>query len=125
MSLQGQSAVTFILTPDRSRAKPFYTDLLGLKLIREDDFAAVFDLGGGTVLRLTSIEGHTPSPHTVLGWHVPDIAAAMDSLRARGVEFLRYPGMTDDQGLWTAPDGKVKVCWFNDADGNNLSRTEG
>lgn len=125
MGLHGNSAVTFVLTPDRPRAKEFYASILGLPLVREDAFAAVFDLGGGTVLRLTTIEGHTPSAHTVLGWHVPDIRAAMADLASRGVEFIKYPGMTDKDGLWAAPDGSVKVCWFNDPDGNNLSLTEG
>ena len=99
--------------------------MLGLPLLREDPFAAVFDLGGGTVLRLTRIEPHTPSPHTVLGWQVSDIGAMMAELRTRGVHLIEYPGMTGPDGLWTAPDGSAKVCWFNDPDGNNLSLTEG
>ncbi|OYW82237.1 MAG: glyoxalase, partial [Hyphomonas sp. 32-62-5] len=61
---------------------------------------------------------------TVLGWEVPDIRAAMADLASRGVVFIEYPGMTDKNGLWTSPDGKAKVCWFNDPDGNNLSLTE-
>lgn len=124
MSLKDKKAVTFILTPDRPRAKAYYSDVLGLPLLREDPFAAVFDLGGGTVLRLTAIEAHTPSAHTVLGWQVPDIRAAMTDLASRGVAFIEYPGMTGPDGLWTSPDGKAKVCWFNDPDGNNLSLTE-
>lgn len=124
MSLKGNPAVTFVLTPDRPRAETFYASVLGLTLLRTDAFAAVFDLGGGTVLRLTAIEGHTPSAHTVLGWHVPDIRAAMADLKTSGVNFIEYPGMTDKDGLWKAPDGSVKVCWFNDPDSNNLSLTE-
>jgi catechol 2,3-dioxygenase-like lactoylglutathione lyase family enzyme len=125
MSLEGSRAVTFVLTPNRPRAQAFYASVLGLPLLRENAFAAVYDLGGGTVLRLTNVEGHVPSPHTVLGWHVADIRAAMAELSARGVQFIVYPGMTGNDGLWTAPDGSVKVCWFNDPDGNNLSLTEG
>jgi catechol 2,3-dioxygenase-like lactoylglutathione lyase family enzyme len=124
MSVKGHGAIAFILTPDRAQAKPFYADVLGLPLIREDAFATVFDLGGGTLLRLTSIDSHTPSPHTVLGWQVPDIRTAMADLKARGVVFNAYQGMTDDDGLWSSPDGSAKVCWFNDPDGNNLSLTE-
>ncbi|MFN7055022.1 VOC family protein [Hyphomonas sp.] len=123
MALKDAGAVTFILTADRAAAKPFYETVLGLRLLSDDAFAAVFDLGGGAVLRLTDIEGHTPGPHTVLGWNVPDIEAAMASLAARGVKFIEYPGMTDAKGLWVSPGGKAKVCWFNDPDGNNLSLT--
>ncbi|MBA3574452.1 MAG: VOC family protein, partial [Pseudonocardiales bacterium] len=39
----------------------------------------------------------------------------------RGVAFVRYDSLVqDDRGVWTAPDG-TKVAWFLDPDGNNLS----
>ena len=47
--------VTFILTADRVRAKPFYAGVLGLKTIAEDAHAVTFDLGGGAVMRLTDL----------------------------------------------------------------------
>jgi hypothetical protein len=43
---------------------------------------------------------------------------------ARGREFLRFHGMTQDElGIWTSPGG-AKVAWFKDPDGNVLSVTE-
>jgi predicted enzyme related to lactoylglutathione lyase len=73
-------------------------------------------------VRLTDIAGHTPSPHTVLGWQVDDINAMMDTLIARGVRFAVYEGFGQDaRGLWTSPDGGAKLAWFNDPEGNNLS----
>jgi catechol-2,3-dioxygenase len=117
-------AIAFVLTPDRPRAERFYSDVLGLTKLSEGPFAAVYDLGGGSVLRLTNIQSHMPAPHTVLGWAVPDIALAMAALQSRGVKFIVYAGMTDDNGVWTSPDGAAKVCWFEDLDGNNLSLTQ-
>ncbi len=117
-------AIAFVLTPNRPRAERFYSEVLGLTKLSDGPFAAVYDLGGGTVLRLTNIEAHTPAPHTVLGWSVPDIAAAMAQLKARGVKFIVYAGMTDETGVWTSPDGAARVCWFEDLDGNNLSLTQ-
>jgi catechol 2,3-dioxygenase-like lactoylglutathione lyase family enzyme len=117
-------AITFVLTPDHKRASPWYRDVLGLTLVSEDHFAAVFDLAG-TTLRLTTVGGWTPGAHTVLGWAVPDIRTEMARLKAKGVEFLIYEGFGQDaDGVWSAPGGVVKVCWFNDPDGNNLSLTE-
>lgn len=112
--------VAFILTADRSLSKPFYADVLGLELIAEEDFGVVFDLGGGATLRLTDIKDHTPGPHTVLGWEVPDIRAAMAELRSKGVTFQIYEGFgQDEDGVWSFQD--TKLAWFNDPEGNNLS----
>lgn len=112
--------VAFIFTADRATTKPFYADVLGLKQIAEDDFGVVFDLGGGATMRLTDIKDHTPGPHTVLGWEVPDIRAAMAELRARGVKFEIYEGFgQDEDGVWSFQD--THLAWFNDPEGNNLS----
>lgn len=117
-------AITFVLTPDHKRAAAWYRDVLGLTHVSTDDFAAVFDLAG-TTLRLTTVPGFTAGAHTVIGWAVPDIRAAMAGLKAKGAESLVYPGFGQDaDGVWSAPGGGAKVCWFNDPDGNNLSLTD-
>lgn len=117
--------VSFILTADRIRAKPFYAGVLGLKIIAEDDFAVTFDLGGGAAARLTDLPGHTAESHTVLGWNVPDIGAAAKDLRDKGVTFRVYEGFGQDaDGVWSAPGGAAKVAWFSDPDGNVLSLTQ-
>lgn len=119
------SPVSFILTADRIRAKPFYAGVLGLKIIAEDDFATTFDLGGGCTMRLTDLPGHTALAHTVLGWNVPDIHSAAAELRSKGVTFTLYEGFGQDaEGIWTVPGGSSKVAWFSDPDGNVLSITQ-
>lgn len=116
--------VAFVLTRDPAITKAFYRDTLGLVITGEDAFATTFDLAG-TMLRLTTVEGWTPGAHTVLGWIVPDIAAAAGELREKGVDFIVYDGFgQDDLGIWSAPDGTAKIAWFNDPEGNNLSLTE-
>jgi catechol 2,3-dioxygenase-like lactoylglutathione lyase family enzyme len=117
----GAKAGTFIITRDRAVAKMFYGETLGFKQIHEDDFAVVFDLNG-TKLRISTLKDHKPQTHTVLGWEVPDIVAAVKTLTARGVKFNIYEGFNQDAlGIWTPPDGTSKVAWFLDPDGNNLS----
>ena len=124
MSLADAPPITFVHTPDRARAKAFYSDVLGLRVVSEDPFGTVYDLAG-TTLRLSTVEGWTPHPHTVLGWKVDDIQAAVAALGARGVRFHVYPGMgMSPEGIWTSPDGMAKVAWFSDPDGNNLSLTQ-
>jgi predicted enzyme related to lactoylglutathione lyase len=119
------SPVTFVLTADRDRAKPFYAGALGLPMVSEDDFAVTFALAGGAAMRLTLLPGHKPGDHTVLGWSVPDIAASVTALKVKGVTFKTYDGFGQDaDGIWTAPGGTAKVAWFNDPDGNVLSLTQ-
>ena len=117
----GAKAATFIITRDRERARKFYGEILGFKQVSEDDFAVVFDLNG-TKLRIATVKDHQPQRHTVLGWEVPDIVAAVKTLKAKGVAFNIYEGFGQDElGIWTAPGTTSRVAWFLDPDGNNLS----
>ena len=125
MSLLSASPVTFILTADRTRAKPFYAGALGLPILAEDDFAVTLELAGGATIRLTDLPGHTAAQHTVLGWGVADIRASVADLRAKGVTFRIYEGFGQDaDGIWTPPGGGAQVAWFTDPDGNVLSLTQ-
>jgi catechol 2,3-dioxygenase-like lactoylglutathione lyase family enzyme len=114
----------FVSIVDVARAKEFYRDTLGLTLLSEEPpFALVFD-AHGIMLRLGMAKSLPPAHGTVLGWIVPDIAAAVKELSEVGVQFERYPPMKqDDLGVWTAPGG-AKVAWFKDPDGNILSIAE-
>lgn len=118
-----EKLMAFVATRDPSKAKAFYRDLLGLELISEDPFALVFSVGG-TMLRVTTVEKLNPAPQTVLGWDVPDIMNAVQSLHEKGINFERYPGVAQDAlGIWNSPSG-AKVAWFKDPDGNTLSLTQ-
>ncbi|MDP2260329.1 MAG: VOC family protein [Caulobacter sp.] len=119
--LASAKVVTFILTGDRAASKAWYMDVLGLPLIADDPFASVLTMNGA-VLRIVHIDGYEAGAHPVLGWEVADIAAAIETLVSRGVTMTIYEGFGQDAlGVWTSPDGKAKVAWFNDPDGNVLS----
>ena len=119
--LASAKPMAFIVTQDRTRSKAFYGGTLGLKMLHEDDFAAVFDLNG-IMLRISTVKDHAAQQHTVLGWEVSDIAGVAKNLRERGVVFKTYDGFgQDDLGIWSAPSSNSKVAWFSDPDGNVLS----
>lgn len=123
--LGGSKLIAFVPTTNAARARQFYEDVLGLRLVADQaPFALVFD-ANGTMLRVTSVPEHTPPPFTVLGWDVDSIEKVIDRLSAAGVEFLRYPGVNEAEprGIWTAPGG-ARVAWFRDPDGNVLSVTK-
>ena len=121
--LDSAELVAFVATADGARARRFYEEVLGLRLVEETPFALVFHFAG-TTLRVTFVERVGPAPHTVLGWTVEDIHATMAGLVARGVAFERYPGLDqDEEGVWRSPSG-ARVAWFKDPDGNVLSLTQ-
>lgn len=122
-ALGGAKVVAFVGTLRADRARAFYRDTLGLKLVSEDNFALVFDVNG-TMLRVTLVPHLTPAGFTVLGWQVPDIAATVRNLQEAGVALERFRGRAQDElGIWTAPGG-ARVAWFKDPDGNILSVTQ-
>lgn len=114
------SVVTFLLTQNPDAALAFYRDKLGLRFLRDDGFALVFDIDG-VMLRIGKVPSFTPAQNTVLGWEARDIVATIQSLGTKGIAFERYPNMgQDDDGVATFPNGD-KVAWFKDPDGNVLS----
>jgi catechol 2,3-dioxygenase-like lactoylglutathione lyase family enzyme len=116
--LSSRPIVAFIPTTDFDRARRFYRDTLGLKLVSEDGFALVFD-ANGIMLRVAKVGKYTPAQFTILGWEVDDINAALDGLVQSGVTFEHYniPNQ-DDRGVWSVSG--AKVAWFKDPDGNVL-----
>ncbi len=121
--LESHRIIAFVATSDAARAKQFYANTLGLRLVSEDRFALVFD-AAGTMLRVVHVRELQPAPYTVLGWQVPDIERTVRELTAVGVAFRRYEGLSqDDLGVWASPAG-AKVAWFADPDGNTLSLTQ-
>src|SRR5579862_946217 len=72
-----------ICTRDRARATEFYRDILGLELAYEDNLASVFNIGGIT-LRVSFVADFVAHEHTILGFRVTDVAAAVRALRGKG-----------------------------------------
>jgi predicted enzyme related to lactoylglutathione lyase len=120
--LDSFDVIAFVPVADLDRASAFYEQVLGLTLTERTDFACVFD-AHGTMLRVTAVPKVAQLGYTILGWSVPDITAAVRDLSARGVTFLRYDVMDQDEdGVWNSPGGMV--AWFTDPDGNTLSLTQ-
>ena len=120
--LGSSDIVAFAATADAPKARAFYEDTLGLRLVSDDPYALVFD-ANGTMLRIAKVQTVAVAPYTVVGWIVGDIATTARDLAGQGVRFERFDGMPqDDLGIWSS--GAAKVAWFKDPDGNTLSLTE-
>lgn len=120
MDLTTTKPVAYVYVTDRERALTFYRESLGLELHSSDPFGDFIALDQA-LLRMTVIADHQPSPHPVLGFMVADIDANVASLQDRGVTFMPMGEGPDAPPVWTAPDGRTKVAFFSDADGNVLT----
>lgn len=112
--------VLFLATANVGRARAFYVQVLGLRLVADEPPALVFQVGP-SMLRIQKVDRVHNAPYTALGWDVPDVRGTVRRLRAAGVTFRRYEGMKQDEdNLWHAPSGAL-VAWFQDPDGHTLS----
>jgi len=121
--LSNKELKAFVPTVKPAEAKTFYRDILGLKLLSEDNYALEFD-ANGTLLRVIIVPELKPHAFTVLGWNVEDISSTIKSLNRKEIFCENYEFLQQDSlGIWTSPNGS-KVAWFKDPDGNILSLTE-
>lgn len=115
--------VAFVPIKDSDKARAFYEGVLGLRFVKDDGFALVFDANGITV-RAAKTKDFTPAQFTILGWQVKGIESVVSDLAKKGVHFEIFGFFKQDEhGIWTAPTGD-KVAWFKDPDGNILSVSE-
>jgi catechol 2,3-dioxygenase-like lactoylglutathione lyase family enzyme len=111
---------------DIKRAKKFYTETLGLKLLGEDVAGGAMFQSGDSYIYVYQ-RGATKADHTVAEFEVDDIVAEMKALRAKGVKFEEYDmpemGLKTVNGVATfkMPEGDMKSAWFKDTEGNILA----
>lgn len=106
---------------DLDRAKKFYTEKLGLKVTAEDPSpGAMLQAGKGTAIYLYQ-RAATKADHTVAGFMVDDVKAAVEELKAKGIKFEDYdlPGIKTVDGIATM--GPYTAAWFKDTEGNILN----
>ncbi|MFG2003658.1 VOC family protein [Spirillospora sp. NPDC048911] len=104
---------------DLDAAKKFYGEILGLD-VTEQPPGLTLDIAGGRPVIVYPKPNHAPATFTVLNFPVDDIDSAVDELARRGVEFLRYEGMPqDERGIFRAEG--PPIAWFTDPAGNVLS----
>jgi len=115
--------VAFVPIKDSEKARSFYEGVVGLRFVKDDGFALVFD-ANGIMVRAAQMKDFTPAQFTVLGWQVYEIENVVRALQKKGVHFEIFGFFQQDElGIWTAPTGD-KVAWFKDPDGNILSVSE-
>jgi catechol 2,3-dioxygenase-like lactoylglutathione lyase family enzyme len=116
-----------IITPtlpavDLKRARKFYEEQLGLKVIKEDPSPGItLEAGKGTKIYIYQ-RGATKADHTVAEFTVDNVEAEVKELKAKGVKFEEYdiPSMGIKTVNSIASMGDYKGAWFKDTEGNIL-----
>lgn len=104
---------------DLERARSFYEDKLGLTPAGENPGGLIYTTAGGTTFFLYETAYAGQAGHTIAQWHVADVAAEVEALKAKGVTFEQYdmPGVTWDGDI-ASLEGMGKAAWFTDSEGN-------
>ena len=88
-SLGAIDIIAFVPTADSSRSRAFYEGVLGLRFVKDDGFALVFD-ANGIMIRIAKAPEFKPAQFTILGWQVTDIENIVAELEKKGVHFERF-----------------------------------
>jgi catechol 2,3-dioxygenase-like lactoylglutathione lyase family enzyme len=120
---QPKTAFSGFSVNDLAKAKEFYAQTLGLKVVEEGVGLRLHLPGGGTAFAYPK-DDHQPATFTLLDFVVDDIDEAVDELNSRGVSFDRYEGMPqDEKGIMRgiAQNMGPDIAWFKDPAGNVLA----
>ena len=120
---QPKTAFSGFSVNDLAKAKEFYTQTLGLKVVEEGVGLRLHLPGGGTAFAYPK-DDHQPATFTLLDFVVDDIDEAVDELKSRGVSFDRYAGMSqDEKGIMRgiSQNRGPDIAWFKDPAGNMLA----
>ncbi|HEY9015788.1 MAG TPA: VOC family protein, partial [Gemmatimonadales bacterium] len=102
---------------DLDRSIAFYRDKLGLRfLFQAPPGLAFLDCGGVRLMLAKNQEGEPAAPAGVIYYRVPDIDAAYDSLRERGVGFIDSPHL-----IAKLPDHELWMVFLRDPDDHLLA----
>jgi predicted enzyme related to lactoylglutathione lyase len=111
---------------DVKRARKFYEEKLGLKVVMEDPSPGVMlQAGAGTMIYIYQ-RAATKADHTVASFKVDNIEAEVKDLKSKGIKFEEYDmpkmGIKTINGIATM--GTMKGAWFKDSEGNILALTQ-
>lgn len=119
--LQDSQVTANIPAADIERARRFYADALGLAPAEESPGGLLYKTTGGTDFHIYETEHAGKAGHTIAQFHVPDVRAEVEGLRANGVTFEHYeiPGVSWDGDVAGLGD-MGHAAWFKDSEENIL-----
>lgn len=111
-----------IAAKDLSIAKKFYEEILGLKQVGSEGLRSILLRSGTTDLLIYQSQYAGTNQATAVTWYVGEnIEDIVQTLKSKIVTFEHYSrqNVTIEGDIHI--DGKMKLAWFRDPDGNILS----
>lgn len=111
---------------DISKAKKFYSEILGLE-VRDNPMGLIeLAIESGNHIIIYPKPNHIPATFTILNFPVTNIDEAVDELIKKGIKFEQYDGPieTDKKGICRSGGKGPNIAWFKDPAGNILSLIE-
>lgn len=123
--LQANKAFSGFSVKDLDEAEEFYSHILALDVSR-NEMGLELHLSKDRIVFIYDKFDHKPATFTILNFPVDDIDEAVDELKAKGVEFIRYdnmPASQDEKGILRGKKAGYgpDITWFKDPFGNILS----
>jgi catechol 2,3-dioxygenase-like lactoylglutathione lyase family enzyme len=116
---------------DGDRARAFYRDVLGLRLLSgPTDDPMMFEAGSGSSIVVTEIPERVPPDYPVVSFLVDGIEDLVSGLKARGATFVPLPGSATFAGEQGVAEGEVmdfgpvRSAFLRDTEGNLLALNE-
>ena len=126
LTLGSKSTAATVGVKDLAKARQFYEDTLGLKLVAtESDQVAIYQTGDSALMVYVSRFAGT-NQATGVTWSLgEELEEIVEALNERGVRFEHYdmPETTRQGDIHQS--GDVRVAWFKDPDGNIISLVNG
>jgi catechol 2,3-dioxygenase-like lactoylglutathione lyase family enzyme len=104
---------------DMEQAQKFYGETLGIRTSERYGLMTLHLAGGRDTLVYPKGD-YTPAGYTVLNFKVDNVEQTVDELAGRGISFLRYDGVDQDERGINRGGGPY-IAWFTDPAGNILS----
>lgn len=107
---------------DIKRAKKFYEQTLGLKVVSEDPSPGVMFQAGQSSMLYIYQRPPSHCEHTLAFFNVDNLESEVKDLKNKGVKFEEYdiPNMKIKTVNSIATSEGMKAAWFKDSEGNIL-----
>ena len=124
--LSNSMIVTVLPAVDLDRARDFYENKLGFRMLMKDNYKGLtFQAGQNTMFYIYQ-RSQTKATHTVAEFVVENLDAEVSNMKSKGIKFLEYDipemGIKTVNGI--AQMGDSKGAWFNDTEGNIIALGE-
>ncbi|RNL53211.1 VOC family protein [Pedobacter jejuensis] len=124
--LKNSKAFSSFAVNDIQKAKEFYQDTLGLKVVDNPMGLIELKVLDSSNILIYPKPNHEPATFTVLNFPVENINDVVDKLIEKGISFEQYDEeylKTNEKGI-SSGTGGPSIAWFKDPSGNILSILE-